>query len=504
VRAKVIKAYSNAGVNIPQNVISKLNITREHINAVSGRTPAVGRPSGWTNQSRNGYYVRPNKQGKPQWYQIPKGKADARKTAIKAYTAAGITIPQHIKNLFGIKNANLGNRGTTPVINLGKDKHLRINGKQLERYNKESLVNMAVQLNLPRVTEKMKVAEIRNEFQRKLAPKVQPINVVVNNVKHTFLTNGTIRRNYANKASRTRQFSTLKVAEQNAIARAYLKPAEFEEYKKKIARNKYPYLLNIKGSRVVGRAAGSAGSARASPASSAGSSPGNANFELELELAVRMGNLEPAPGNLELVKRAMGKLPLGPRGKPLKADVDALWKRLTKELQQKARTRANMARLEAKVAVPNWVPANMRNQFKNVLIQTALSKAKVANKKAAVQAWINGKIPKVGILARNVENMVTGEIKHLPAWNPPREFKYKIPKLSPVAKPEGAKPKVAKSPSTKRKTIPATNNFELLVNNMNRLGVPYNANKAYSWANLKKMGINNKYKNTWYKHVKGK
>jgi hypothetical protein len=217
-----------------------------------------------------------------------------------------------------------------------------------------------------------------------------------------------------------------------------------------------------------------------------------------------MGNLEPAPGNLELVKRAMGKLPLGPRGKPLKADVDALWKRLTKELQQKARTRANMARLEAKVAVPNWVPANMRNQFKNVLIQTALSKAKVANKKAAVQAWINGKIPKVGILARNVENMVTGEIKHLPAWNPPREFKYKIPKLSPVAKPEGAKPKVAKSPSTKRKTIPATNNFELLVNNMNRLGVPYNANKAYSWANLKKMGINNKYKNTWYKHVKGK
>ena len=509
VRAKVIKAYSNAGVNIPSNVISKLNITAEQIATVRGRSPRAGRPSGWNNQSREGHYVRPNKQGKPQWYQIPKGKSDAKKTVIKAYSAAGINIPQHLKNLFKIKNANLnGAGGATPVVNLGKDKHLRINGKQLERYNKETLVNMAVQMNMPRVTEKMKVAEIRTEFERQLAPKVQPINVTVNGVKHTFLSNGTVRRNYANKASRTRQFATLKVAEQNAIAQAYLSANQLAEYKKKLARNKFQYLLNTKAARAIAQPpppANRAGPSRTSPSPSNSGSPSNSNFELNLELAVRMGNLTPSPSNLQKLKTVMGKLPLGARGKPLKADVDAVWKRMTKEFKKKAQNRESAQKLTGRTTVPNWVPANKRNQFRNLLVQTALMSGKANNKKKAVQAWINSTLPKQGVPARTVENMITGEIKHIPAWNPPREFKFKIPKLSPKVKEAGAAaPKPKKSPSTKRKTIPVTNNFELLVNNMNRLGVPYNANKAYSWANLKKMGINNKYKNTWYEHVKKK
>lgn len=505
VRAKVIKAYSNAGVNIPANVISKLNITGEQINAVKGRTPVVGRPSGWNNQSRNGYYVRPNKQGKPQWYQIPKGKADARKTAVKAYAAAGVPIPPHIKALFKIGNANSNNAGKTPVINLGKDKHLRINGKQLERYNKGALVNLAVQLNLPRITEKMKVAEIRSEFQHKLAPKVQRINVTVNNVKHTFLTNGTVRRNYANKASRTRQFSTLKSVEQNAIARAYLKPTEYETYKKKLAKEKYQYLLNVKTSRLNGSpAAGPSAPVRVSPSPSNSNSPANANLELELELAVRMGNMNATPEHLATVKRAMGKLGVGPRGKPLKADVEAVWKHLIKNFKTKAQTNAAMAKLESRAVVPNWVPANKRNNFKRILIQTAATAKKKKNAKAAINAWINAQIPKEARIARNVENMMTGQMIHIPAWNPPREFKYQIPKLSPKVKSPraAAAPKAKRSPSTKKKTIPMENNFENLVNNMNRRGVPYNANKAYSWANLKAMGINNKYKAAWYAHVK--
>lgn len=506
VRAKVIKAYSNAGVNIPSNVISKLNITREQINAVKGRSPRAGRPSGWNNQSRNGYYVRPNKQGKPQWYQIPKGKADSKKTVIKAYSAAGINIPQHLKNLFRIKNANLnGAGGSTPVINLGKDKHLRINGKQLERYNKEALVNMAVQLNMPRVTEKMKVSEIRSEFERQMAPKVQPINVTVNGVKHTFLSNGTVRRNYANKASRTRQFSTLKVGEQNAIAQAYLSANQFAEYKKKLARNKFQYLLNAKAARATAAPSPNrAGSARKSPSPSNSGSPANSNFELNLELAVRMGNLTPSPSNLQKLKAVLGKLPVGARGKPLKANVDAVWKRLTKEFKKKAENKVAAQKLATRVTVPNWVPENKRNQFKNLLIKTALMSGKANNKKTAIQAWINATLPKQGIPARNVENMMTGEMKRIPAWNPPREFKFKIPKLSPKVKEAGAAPKPKKSPSTKRKTIPMENKFELLVNNMNSRGVPYNANKKYSWANLKKIGINNKYKNTWYEYVKKK
>jgi len=334
--------------------------------------------------------------------------------------------------------------------------------------------------------------------------------VTVNNVKHTFLANGTVRRNYPNKASRTRQFSTLKSAEQNAIARAYLKPAEYETYKKKLTKERYQYLLNIKNSRRNGNGSPAAGPAPRSPASRSASSnsgsPGNTNLELELELAVRMGNVNATPENLATLKRAMGKLPVGARGKPLKADVEALWKRLIKNFKTKAQTNAAMAKLQSRAVVPNWVPENKRNAFKQILVQTAATAKKKKNAKAAINAWINSQIPKEARIARNVENMVTGEIKHIPAWNPPREFKYQIPKLSPKAKSPSAaaKPKAKRSPSTKKKIIPMENNFENLVNNMNRRGVPYNANKAYSWANLKKLGINNKYKNAWYAYVKKK
>jgi hypothetical protein len=510
VRAKVIKAYANVGVNIPRNVINKLGITNAQIEAVRGKAPKAAGPSGWNNQSRNGYYVRPDKQGRPAWYQIPGGKAAAKKTVIKAYSSAGINVPAHLKKLFKISNANLGAASAGgPVINLGKDKHLRINGKQLERYNKNALVEMAGNLELPRVTEKMKVSEIRAEFERKLAPKVQPINVTMGGVKHTFLSNGTVRRNYTNKASRTRQFSTLKVPEQNAIAQAYLTANEYSNFKTKLAKNRYQFLLNTKAARAVAGPARRAspvargGSASGSASSSASSSINN-NFALELELAMRMGNLAPSPSNLEKLKKAMGKVNVGARGKPVKTQVDAVWRSLTKEFKKKAQNKITLAKLEAKAVVPNWVPANLRNSFKKILVQTGLVAKTKKNAKAAVMGWINAQIPKQGRIARNVENVITGEIKHIPAWNPPRNFKFEVPKLSPKVKNASQKKAPAGTPVKKRKTIPMENKFESLVNNMNRLGVAYNPNKGYSWENLKKIGVNDKYRSLWINHVKAK
>ena len=507
VRAKVIKAYANVGVNIPRNVINKLGITNAQIESVRGKAPKASGPSGWNNQSRNGYYVRPDKQGRPAWYQIPGGKAGAKKTVIKAYSSAGITVPAHLKKLFKISNANLGASSVgDPVFNLGKDKHLRINGKQLERYTKNALVEMAGELELPRVTEKMKVSEIRSEFERKLAPKVQPINVTMGGVKHTFLSNGTVRRNYANKASRTRQFSTLKVPEQNAIAQAYLTANEYSNFKTKLAKNRYQFLLNTKATRAVAAPAPRRVSpvARGGSASSSASSSVNNNFALELELSMRMGNLAPSPSNLEKLKKAMGKVGVGARGKPIKAEVNGVWRALTKEFKKKAENKITMAKLEAKAVVPNWVPANLRNSFKKVLVQTALVAKTKKNAKAAITGWINATIPKAGRIARNVENVITGEIKHIPAWNPPRNFKFEVPKLSPKVKNAAQKKPPAGTPVKKRKTIPMENKFESLVNNMNRLGVTYNPNKGYSWENLKKIGVNAKYRSLWINHVKAK
>jgi hypothetical protein len=79
-----------------------------------------------------------------------------------------------------------------------------------------------------------------------------------------------------------------------------------------------------------------------------------------------------------------------------------------------------------------------------------------------------------------------------------------VPKLSPKVKNATQKKAPAGTPVKKRKTIPMENKFESLVNNMNRLGVAYKPNKGYSWENLKKIGVNDKYRSLWINHVKAK
>ena len=263
-KAKAIKAYLNAKVNIPANVKAKLQISNANVAGIRNKTPSAGRPSGWNNQSRNGYYVKPNKLGAPQWYQIPKSKTTTRNTVIEAYGRHGIAIPPHIRNMFKIGN----NVKSVPIAGPNISKKM----------TKKQLMNVAVMENIPQVTEKLTVAQMKQVLTKKLSPQNTSVDVVVNGVKHTFLANGSVRRVYPNKATRTRKFDTLKANEQDAIARGYMSSKRYEEYKKVARKDKYKFLKNLKNR-----------GAKHSPRSP-GSTPGSAslnNFAKSIEQAMK-------------------------------------------------------------------------------------------------------------------------------------------------------------------------------------------------------------------------
>jgi hypothetical protein len=424
------------------------------------------------NATKNGFYVRPGSNGKPRFYELKDVKLQKTKT-IRAYLDAGVNIPTNVRTKFSISNANVeAVRSAAPK-------------KVQKKTTKKNLLNVAFEKNLAHVSGKMKVANIKKAIQ---SPQNTSVNVIVNGVKHTFLANGSVRR-----GTRTRQFSSLK-KEQNTIARAYLTANQYAEYAKKTAKNRYQYILNTKAAKATAAAAAKA--AKAAPkakASSASSSMNinNNNFALNLELAVRMGNnYKHSPSNLTRLKAALNKA-------QNKAQV---WKVLTKEFKKKAQAKANKEKLYAKAIVPNWVPNNKKQQFKNVLVRAALVPKK-KNAKMAVRSWINSSMPTMSLAAHNVENLNTGEIKHIPAWNPPKNFKFKIPKLSP----NGAK----KSPSPVKPgksqvnnyvfKVPGSKSVNKLTNAMANVGL--NAKKGHTWNELVKAGVNKKFKPVWDKHV---
>jgi hypothetical protein len=149
VRTKVLRAYANAKVNIPARVKTALGITNTTVKN------KVNKPSGFGNQSRNGYYAKPNKQGKPAWYKVPSGKAAAKGGVIQAYKQHSINIPAHIRTMFKISNANIaGFKVKEPKLAVSPKGTVRLNGKQLARFNKNALLEVARNLNIAAVSEK--------------------------------------------------------------------------------------------------------------------------------------------------------------------------------------------------------------------------------------------------------------------------------------------------------------------------------------------------------------
>ena len=510
VAPKVVKAFKNINRPIPKatlNAFASAGIALESPKKKAVAAHSNRRAPSW-NATKNGFYVRPGAGQQPYWFAIPKGIESGRKTVIAAYTKAGRNIPAAVRTIFKIPASVTVNVKPKHNLTVGLNGVLRINGRQAVRLTVPELVSIARNMNIAEVNAKMKPLDIIQWIQHKsgLTGKKanKNFNVNLNGTKYRLLNNERVERTVG-KTRTTRNWSTIPVANQNRIAKAFLNASYHEAYNMQPRNKKYWALMVYKNSLKPN-----------TPSTAASSSNNNnnnnlANFAANLEANLRnqghknaykalVGNYYTNENANRLLTR-LGKLPTGSK----KANVNRTIKTFAKEAVVKARRNLIEANYRAKITVPNWLPMNKRNAYKNALISAALqvnNKGKYPTQKSVrdgMRGWLNAHIPKVATVAHTKENAITGATIHVPAWNPPKKVAFNVPKrLSPprpAAKPKAPRAAPKKKNTSKRRLNENSNNANNIGSAMIALGI--NTKGNYTWNNLVRSGMNKKYKNAW-------
>lgn len=499
VKTKTLRAYANAGVPVPASVRNLLGITE---GAIPGAKVEVRRAPTF-NSVKNGFYVKPGVGGAPYFYKMPKGIKEARKTVMAAYQKAGVRIPATVKAQFEIGNASPIHAKRTHYVNTNASGKLRINGKQYDRYTREELLLVARNLNIASVSNKSKLENIATEIRKTVKNFFNRPDLVVNGQPVMFLPNGRVKR-----GNRPRQWATIGPAEQNAIARAYLPEANYATWVGLVPGNKYNALLAHKNEKRVE----AVNSAKANSVSSSASTP-NLNFEMALMAQGALGN-NARNNNVNALEKILLGLPKGVKGKALKPNVNRAIKNFKNQVLRRNQLANVKARYLASIKVPNLVPANKIQNYKNRLMNIATTpnnKGKFPSKKDIAQqmkTWLRIHFNKPAHPAYNMENMTTGKIIHVPAFSPQRIITPNV--SSPVLKRLGAPraPRVAKAPAkndpreNKAYALPRnSNSVEELAEALYKLGLNIGPSNKYSWKYLKSKGVNNKFKNIWLRNV---
>ena len=520
----VAKAFNKAGVPIPtatRNVFTRLGFPLEEPRSASvAAGPKNRRAPSW-NATKAGFYVRPGPGKQPYWFAIPVGLASGRKTVIKTYTEAGRNIPAAVREIFKIP-ANvktnvvaMGNEAFKPglqhLVTMGLNQILRINNRQATRLTKAELLGVARNMGIPEANAKMAPADLISLIQKKanVYKPVRNANLVVNGVYYRFMNNGRVEKTTDQGIQTRRAWATLPVEEQNKIAKTLLPSNLHSEFNATAKANKFNTLrAYLAGKKPVEKEA----PRKATPSpSSAGSNNNNNALALQFEYAVRLGqnlgNLSRS-GNEMLFMNIHRKLPLGARGKPLKATVNQAYKKFVKETAAERKNEPSKARFISRIKIPNWMPANKVQRYKNLVVDLAFQKPKPAQKnvKEAIRVWINREVPmSPARAAREVENAVTGEKRIIPAYVPGRRTTPSIPKRSPQAKksPKPKKYNASKSPRLQKEYALPRNRSAIqnLNNAIANMGLPTGSKNTYTWAGLAKAGLDAKFRNNWLKHV---
>jgi len=513
----VAKAYEKAGIPVPaatRNVFIRLGFPLEAPRSASvAAGPKNRRAPSW-NATKPGFYVRPGPGKQPYWFKVPEGLAAGRKTVIKTYTEAGRNIPAAVRAIFkignNVKTAN-ENAGTLQhVVKMGLNRVLRINNRQATRLTKAELLAIARNMNIPEANSKMNPARLIGLIQNKagVSNKLnRSYDVFVNDMFYKFGNDGRVTRTTSEGVQTHRAWATIPVAEQNKIAKKLLPANNHAEYNTIAKSNRFNTLRAfVAGKRPApspNRAP--APSPRRAP-SSASSSNGNNNmareFEYGLRLSQNLGNLY-RNGNEQTFLKIYGKLPVGARGKALKGNVNKAYKKFVKETKGLRANEPARGRYVSRIEVPNWMPANKVQRYKNLVTSLAFMKPKpkAANIKTAIRAWINREVPlSPARAARDVENVITGEKRHIPAYVPKPRKTPPIPKRTPPPK---KSPKVAvNDPMNKEWALPRNRaGLSNLNNAFVNLGLPTGPNNTYTWAGLERAGLNKKFKKVWAEKV---
>lgn len=501
---KVVKAFANAGVPIPaatRNAFQRAgHPLQNRAETPASKGLANRRAPSW-NATRAGFYVRPGPGQQPYWFKVPSGIAGGRKTVISTYAKAGRNIPAAVRALFKI-----GNNVTTAQnvqehrVVMGLNGIIRINNKQASRLTKAELLAVARNMDIANVNTKTKPSILIQKIQNKAGAHKMNRNFdsLVNGHYYKFIGNGRIERTTAQGLRTTRTWATLPTNEQNKIARAVL-PANFHSELGNLSKNdKYTLLLGYAQQKRPKPKPKSPPKPAPRPKTPSPVRSPTANLaqKYAINLALNLENYR--NGNENRFINVYKGLPRGARGVPLKAKVNAAYKKFVKETNASRVNNAAKVRYVSRIQIPNWLPANKVNSYKKLLTNLTFQKPKpkVANIKAAVKAWLNTQVPQSPARgAYEYENMNTGQIVKVPAKVAKKRTSPVIPKRSPKAKP--ASPPKPLFNSSKTYNVPR--NLENLTNAMANAGL--DARRAHSWNALVNAGVNNKFKKLWANKV---
>jgi len=128
------------------------NITRRGTTCPPDARPV---PYSFEGKCPDGFYVRPNPQGQPCCYKIPKRLEYSREKVANRYRRANVKVPEEVRRIFGIgyntnnKAVNVGKKAPTNLrFSMNNKLGFKIGSRQCMRFSKVSLVDMATRLGL--------------------------------------------------------------------------------------------------------------------------------------------------------------------------------------------------------------------------------------------------------------------------------------------------------------------------------------------------------------------
>ena len=370
--ATVARRFAEVGVEPPaatKQVFQNLGIPLPTQN-LEKRAANRAERSEWNFVDPSGKkYVRPGPGHQPRVYDVPKDKKAGAKTVIKSYAAAKRNIPQAVRALFGIganvKTAN--NAGPKHRIEMGLDKILRINGKQATRIPVGELLAIARNLGIAQVNAKTSKANLMGYIKTRTGTSNRPnrsADVLIDGLYYKFLNNGRVRRVTEEGVATEREWATLGADVRQKIAKKLLTPDLFNEYNSLNLGNRFNAIravLQGKKANVEKAAANKAAANKAAANAKAAAEEEARNnaeteamarqLEFNLRLTQNLGNAYNKDNTRKLI-RALNGLPKGAKGKPLKANVEALYKRFVKNAYM-LRGRGELKKPRKERAEPN-------------------------------------------------------------------------------------------------------------------------------------------------------
>ena len=356
------QVFQNLGIPLPTQNLEKREANRAERSEWNFVDPSGKR------------YVRPGPGHQPRVYDVPKDKKAGAKTVIKSYAAAKRNIPQAVRALFGIganvKTAN--NAGPKHRIEMGLDKILRINGKQATRIPVGELLAIARNLGIAQVNAKTSKANLMGYIKTRTGTSNRPnrsADVLIDGLYYKFLNNGRVRRVTEEGVATEREWATLGADVRQKIAKKLLTPDLFNEYNSLNLGNRFNALravLQGKKANVEKAAANKAAANKAAANKAAANAKAAAEeearnnaeteamarqLEFNLRLTQNLGNAYNKDNTRKLI-RALNGLPKGAKGKPLKKNVEALYKRFVKNAYM-LRGRGELKKPRKERAEPN-------------------------------------------------------------------------------------------------------------------------------------------------------